>query len=121
MRTFVLVSLLALASSPSIGAEATAPAEDATMATARQHFEAGRKAFDANDFVTAIREFKAAAALRPAPLLDYNIGLANERLGRRRVALRYFRRYLDGAPAAKDRADVEARIARLEQEITAHP
>ena len=36
---------------------------------------------------TAIREFKAAEALRPSPILDYNIGLANEKLGKRRVAV----------------------------------
>jgi hypothetical protein len=94
---------------------------DPSMAAAKQHFEAGRNAYNAGDFPNAIREFKAAEALRPSPVLDYNIGLANEKLQRRRVAVRYYHRYLEGAPAAPNRAEVEARIAQLEKEIAAQP
>jgi tetratricopeptide (TPR) repeat protein len=95
--------------------------DDATMAAARQHFEAGRNAYNAGDFPQAIREFKAAEALRPSPILAYNIGLANEKLQRRKVAVRYYRRYLEGAPAAPNRAEVEGRITQLEREIASQP
>src|SRR5690348_3624555 len=77
-------------------ATAAPPAnDDATMAQAKQHFETGRNAYNAGDYVTAIREFKAAEQLRPSPILDYNIGLANEKLGKRRVAVKYYKRYLE--------------------------
>jgi tetratricopeptide (TPR) repeat protein len=102
-------------------APAAQPATDAAMAAAKQHFEAGRAAYNAGDYPNAIREFKAAEALRPSPVLAYNIGLANEKLARRRVAVRYYRRYLEGAPAASNRAEVEGRIAALEKEIAAQP
>jgi hypothetical protein len=123
MRTIVFSTLIFSGTllSPVALADDAAPAADPTMAEARRHYDAGRKAFDANDLIGAIREFKAAAALRPAPRLDYNIALANDRLGRWRVALRYYRRYLDGAPAATDRVEVETRIAQLEQQINAQP
>jgi len=91
------------------------------LAAAKQHFEAGRAAYNVGNYPTAIREFKAAEALRPSPILAYNIGLANDRLGRRRVAVRYYRRYLEGAPTAPNRAEVEGRIAQLDQEIAAQP
>ena len=72
------------------------------MAQAKQHFETGRNAYNAGDYVTAIREFKAAEALRPSPILAYNIGLANEKLGKRRVA----REVLQALPrAAAQRAE----------------
>jgi tetratricopeptide (TPR) repeat protein len=97
------------------------PADDATMAQAKQHFETGRNAYNAGDYVTAIREFKAAEALRPSPILDYNIGLANEKLGKRRVAVKYYRRYLEEQPNASNKAEVEGKVTSLEAEIAAQP
>src|SRR5260370_35027214 len=69
---------------------ATAPAappqtvDDGTMAQAKQHFEAGKNAYNSGDYAGAIRGFKAREALRPSPILEYNIGLAHERLGKKR-------------------------------------
>jgi tetratricopeptide (TPR) repeat protein len=100
---------------------AAAATADPTMDSARHHFEAGRAAYQANDFQTAIREFKAAEALKPSAILSYNIGLANEKLGRRRVAVRYFRRYLESAPQAPNRAEVEGKISTLEHDIAGQP
>jgi tetratricopeptide (TPR) repeat protein len=94
---------------------------DEAMVQAKQHFEAGRNAYNAGDYGTAIREFKAAEALRPSPILNYNIGLANEKLNKKRVALKYYRRYLEQMPTAGNRGEVEGRIAQLEQDIAAQP
>src|SRR5262245_52572658 len=93
-----------------LSGRASAQATDATLALAKQHFEAGRNAYDSGDYTVAIREFKAAEALRASPILAYNIGLANEKLGKRRVAVKYFRRYLEGQPSAPNRSEVEAKI-----------
>jgi tetratricopeptide (TPR) repeat protein len=117
--------LPAVAQQPKAGAAtevaAPPPADDATMAQAKQHFETGRNAYNAGDYVTAIREFKQAEALRPSPILAYNIGLANEKLGKRRVAVKYYRRYLELQPNASNRAEVEGKISSLEAEIAANP
>jgi len=103
-------------------APATPPAtDDATMAQAKQHFETGRNAYNAGDYVTAIREFKAAEQLRPSPILDYNIGLANEKLGKRRVAVKYYKRYVEEQPNATNKAEVDQKIATLEAEIASQP
>lgn len=112
---------------PSGAAQAAAPpqaapgGEDATLQEAKQHFETGRNAYNAGDYVTAIHEFKQAEALRPSPILAYNIALANEKLGKRRVAVKYYRRYLEQQPNAANRAEVEQKIATLEQEIAQQP
>jgi hypothetical protein len=95
--------------------------DDATMAQAKQHFETGRNAYNAGDYVTAIREFKAAEQLRPSPILDYNIGLANEKLGKRRVAVKYYKRYLEEQPNAANKAEVEQKVAGLEAAIASEP
>jgi hypothetical protein len=97
------------------------PANDDAMAQAKQHFETGRNAYNAGDYVTAIREFKQAEQLRPSPILDYNIGLANEKLGKRRVAVKYYKRYLEEQPNASNKAEVEQKVAALETEIAAQP
>jgi tetratricopeptide (TPR) repeat protein len=94
---------------------------DEALQQAKTHFEAGKNAYNAGDYVTAIREFKAAEALRPSPLLSYNIGLSNEKLHKKRVAVKYYHRYLDAMPNAPNRAEVERSIAELERQIAAEP
>src|SRR5690349_7243874 len=109
------------AEAPPPTAAPAAGGDDAAMAQAKTHFETGRNAYNAGDYVTAIREFKAAEALRPSPILDYNIGLANEKLGKKRVALKYYNRYLEQMPNAPNRAEVDGRIAQLQQDLAAQP
>ena len=109
------------AAAPAPAAAAAPAGDDATMAQAKQHFETGRNAYNAGDYVTAIREFKAAEALRPSPILSYNIGLANEKLGKRRVAVKYYRRYLEQQPNAANRGEVEQKVTTLEAAIAAEP
>jgi len=94
---------------------------DETLNSAKVHFEAGKNAYNAGDYQNAIREFKAAEALRPSPILDYNIGLANEKLNKKRVAVKYYKRYLEGMPNAANRAQVEGNITQLEKEIAGQP
>ena len=109
---------------PAAPAATAAPApanDDATMAQAKQHFETGRNAYNAGDYVTAIHEFKAAEQLRPSPILDYNIGLANEKLGKRRVAVKYYKRYLEEQPNAANKAEVEGKVGALEAAIASEP
>src|SRR5262245_30796942 len=90
------------------GVGAAAPAEDA-----EKHVQAGYRAYHGNDYAGAIREFEAASAIHPSPILDYNIGAAYEKLGKPADAARYLRHYLETSPQAANRADVEKRIAAL--------
>jgi tetratricopeptide (TPR) repeat protein len=117
---FVGVTLIprgASAQQPPPPPAAVPPSDDANLAAAKQHFEAGKNAYNAGDYPTAIREFKLAEQLRSSPVLDYNIGLANEKLGKRRVAIKYYRRYLESMPNAQNRAEVEASVAELERQL----
>jgi tetratricopeptide (TPR) repeat protein len=101
---------------------AAAPvSDDQALAQAKQHFEAGRAAYNAGDYAGAIREFKQAETLRPSPILDYNIGLANEKLGKRRVAVKYYRHYLEVQPNAANKDEVQGRVSALEAAIAQQP
>src|SRR5688572_33186782 len=100
---------------------AQAPNDQEVMTQAKAHFEAGKGAYLNKDYTGAIREFKAAQTLRPSPILDYNIGLAYEGLGKPRAATKYYRRYLEGKPDAPNRAEVEQKIAVLDQQAAAVP
>lgn len=66
----------------------------------------------------AIALFTEADELTPNPAFDFNIGLAYEDLGDTARALSSYRSYLRRAPAAADRAEVDARIQRLEQRLS---
>ncbi len=81
---------------------------------ARAHFQRGQELYRQGAYRDAISEFRAADQLAPSPLLDYNIGLAFERLGEAKSALSYFTSYLQREPNAPNRAAVEAKIRRLQ-------
>ena len=82
---------------------------------ARELFEAGRDAFDAGDFETALSLFEDAYANSPRPALLYNIAASADRLRRDEMAADYYRRYLAAEPDAAERTNVEARIAAIER------
>lgn len=95
------------------------PAQAGDLEDARSHFQRGKERFRAGDYQGAIAEFAAADRAVPSPLNDYNIALCYDRLGDRAEALRRYRAYLEEAPGAANRAEVESVIRRLEGELRA--
>lgn len=82
---------------------------------ARAHFARGKQQYDAGKFTDAIRSFRAAAAIQGSPLLDYNIGRCQEKLGQIDEAIASYERYLAGKPDATNRAEVRAKLAELKK------
>jgi len=82
-------------------------------AGARAHFERGMNLYAIERYDEAIKEFEAGFLLKPKPEFLYNIGRAHREAKRPEQAARYFERYVDLAPDAADRAEVEQEIARL--------
>jgi len=81
----------------------------------RRLFEAGRAAYVDGKYSDALNYFREAHQLSGRPELLFNIGQAADRLGEREQAKQAFRDYLAAVPDAGNRAEVEARIAELEQ------
>lgn len=92
---------------------------DTSQDQARKHYEAGRDLYASGDYRAAIREFETANKLVPSPVLDFNIGLAYERLGVLDKALAHYKAYIHAMPNAGNRTAVEAKIQALEQELAA--
>ncbi len=82
-------------------------------------FEQGVQAYREGRYEQAIELFERANREKPHPALVYNIGQAHEKLGNVERAIAAFREYLRVSPDARDREEVERRIAAL-MERSAH-
>ncbi|HJL21624.1 MAG TPA: tetratricopeptide repeat protein, partial [Polyangiaceae bacterium LLY-WYZ-15_(1-7)] len=87
----------------------SAPAPPATPSA----FERGRRRFLANDLPGAIEAFEEAARTQPRNAqVHKQLGRAYMRSGDVQRAHRAYRRYLELAPSAPDRALVESMLER---------
>lgn len=104
-----------------LGAVAEAkPRSEADVAVKRAKAAAGK-----GDYTGALAEFERALALAPTPQLHFNIAVCHHALmlaaesggaaavEHRDAAIAAYRAYLDAAPDAEDRADVERIVAEL--------
>lgn len=90
------------------------PEEQAQVHSARGtvHFNLGR-------FEEAIAEYRKGYEVLALPEFLFNIGQCYQQLGSFERALFFYRRFLSTRPDAPNRADVEARIAKLEEVVPA--
>jgi tetratricopeptide (TPR) repeat protein len=95
----------------------TARADDddpEVTAQAKEHYKAGLDAYKAGKYDVAIRELKKAHLLKRLPPLLLNIGATYRKMGDLDLALHFYQKYLDEAPAdAKDRPEVEKTISEI--------
>src|SRR6476661_5032640 len=92
------------------GLPASARAQDADDAEvtrmAKEHYKAGLDAYKTGKFDVAIKELKKAYLLKRLPALLLNIGATYRKMGDFDLALHFYKKYLDEAPAeARDRGD----------------
>lgn len=96
--------------------EAAPPPAGPQLQQARERFAEGMRAYQANDFGRAVVLLLEVDAAVPSPELAYNIGYCYQRMADAAQAIRFYRRYLEtGSVTSSERADVEARIVRMEQ------
>jgi len=95
-----------------------ASAQDAPDdASGREYFERGRVAFESAEYESALVYFRHAYRLSGRGELQYNIGVAADRLQREEEALEAFRRYLADTKEPTRREEVNERIDALERSI----
>lgn len=100
-----------------VPARAAAQDDMALDEEARALFDSATLAFQSGRHEVALERFREALELSGRPTLYYNIAIAADRLRRNEEALDAFRMYLAGVPGADNRADVEARIRVLEENL----
>ncbi len=74
----------------------------------------GKKAFDTQDFPTAIARYNEAYKLKPAPGLLFNLGQCYRKTGELETSLSYFKRYLETNPASAQAKATESVIAEVQ-------
>jgi len=80
-------------------------------------FEKSVQAYRAGDFAKAVGLLKQAYALKPAPVLMYNLARAHEGLGQLDEAVRAYEDYLAKEPKPQDRGAIEKKVATLKAQI----
>jgi tetratricopeptide (TPR) repeat protein len=108
-----VLGALALALTSAAGAQPT-PATAQAQQQAKENYDRGVMAYNLERFDEAIAAFTRAYELDPAPILLFNIAQSRWKKGESERAVFYYRRYLEAAPDAPNRAQVEARIRDLE-------
>lgn len=111
--------LLAVAGSVVAGrAEAmqTTPAQKQEM---MEHYERATRAYDIQKYQEAVEEYQKAYEIAGDPAMLYNVAQAYRLNGQLLEALHSYRRYLQRSPNARNREDVDRKIADLEQTIEA--
>jgi tetratricopeptide (TPR) repeat protein len=85
----------------------------AACADPHELYQRGLVYYRLGDYRAAIHEFEAAYRTTRAPALLYDLAQAHRLDGDRRRALPLYRAYLHDLPNARNRAEVEQRIAEL--------
>lgn len=87
----------------------------AKEALAQAHFRLGTVQYQSGEYQPALENFQDAQALFPSPQFFYNIAQCYESLENWEQAINNYKAYLRGSPDAKDRANTENKIKRLER------
>jgi len=77
----------------------------------------GKKAFDTQDFATAIARYNDAYKLKAAPGLLFNLGQCYRKTGDLETALSYFKRYLETNPPTQQAAATEKVMAEVQTQL----
>ncbi|HRI55049.1 MAG TPA: tetratricopeptide repeat protein [Pseudomonadota bacterium] len=101
-------------------AQESAPSSDA-KAIALKAFQRGTAHYQQQEYDKAIAEFESGYQAVPQAVFLYNIAQSHRLAGRADYALTYYRQYLQLSPEAKNRPEIEERIAALEKQLGPPP
>lgn len=90
---------------------AAEPVQDEATQRAREAYDRGRTQFGAQQYQEALASFQAAYDARPHPTVLISIAECQERLEDYRAAVTTLEKYLRDSPEARDRQQVQERIA----------
>ncbi len=90
------------------------PAQKAEM---KAHYEKATRAYDLGKYQEAVDEYQKAYEIGGDPPMLYNIGQSYRLNDQPSEAIRFYRRYLQRSPNARNREDVERKISELEKLI----
>ncbi len=83
----------------------------------KQHYEKATRAYDVQKYNEAVDEYQKAYEIGGDPAMLYNVAQSYRLGGQLPDALRFYRRYLQRSPNARNRDDVERKISDLEKTV----
>jgi tetratricopeptide (TPR) repeat protein len=116
MRTWI--ALVVVTAALSIAASARAQQSD-DVKEAEARFASGQGHMGRSEYAPAIADFEEAYRRNPDPKYLFSLGEANRFAGNPERARFYYKSYVDNVPDASNRAEVDADIATVEQQIAA--
>src|SRR4029078_1977156 len=96
---------------------AAAPARAQDAEKARQLFQQGSKYYDLGQFDKAIEAWQQGYDQKPDPGFLYNIAQAYRQKQDAAKAIFFYKGYLRNSPKAKNREEVEQKIAALQKQL----
>ncbi len=91
---------------------------EAVETTAKIHYEAGVKFYDAHAWREALREFATAYEFSPRAGLLYNMARCDEQLGDFTKAAAAYEQFLAQEPSSAQRAEIEERLTQIRAQMT---
>jgi len=85
----------------------------------KQHYERATRAYDIQKYQEAVEEYQRAYEIGGDPAMLFNIAQAYRLNDQLSEAMRFYKRYLQRSPNARNRDDVERKIADLDKQIEA--
>ena len=82
-----------------------------------QHYQQATRAYDLGKYQEAIDEYQKVYEIDGDPVMLYNIGQAYRLNDQPQESIHFYRRYLQRSPEARNRDDVERKIASQEKLI----
>jgi tetratricopeptide (TPR) repeat protein len=83
------------------------------------HYEKATRAYDVQKYSEAVDEYQKAYEIGGDPAMLYNVAQSYRLADQPADALRFYRRYLQRSPNARNREDVERKIAEMEKVVEA--
>jgi hypothetical protein len=117
MRRFctAVIVVAALSGAVIVGESAAQAQAEDKSAQARKAFEDGKKAYNLGDFDKAVELWKAGYDIKDDPVFLFNIAQAYRQKQDYAKAIFFYKAFLREDPKAKNRADVESRIAEMQK------
>jgi len=109
--------LLALAAALASGRSAHAQLTPQQKQEIHQHYDRATRAYDLGKYPEAVDEYQKVYEIDGDPVMLYNIAQAYRLNDQPQEAIHFYRRYLQRAPEARNRDDVERKIAAQEKVI----
>jgi tetratricopeptide (TPR) repeat protein len=96
-------------------------APDADVEKAREHLRKAGVHYDLQEFRKALTEFREAYRLKNDPVILFDMGQCDRKLGHYREAIDFYKSYLRKVPSVSNRAEAERLIAESEKQLKENP